>query len=184
MTTDDTDEIATPRVAAGALFVDAAGRVLLVKPTYKPGWDIPGGYVIPGEAPLPACRRELVEELGCSWPVRPQPLVIDWAPAPKEGDKILFIFDGGALPEGATESATFADGEIDDARLVEPGELDMYLPERLAKRLRLALQARREHRTVYAEHGTEPEIGSPTTGGAGSADATTSGHRGSTKTVA
>lgn len=144
-------------MAAGALFVDVAGRVLLVKPTYKRGWDIPGGYVIPGEAPLAACRRELTEELGRSWPVRPQPLVVDWAPAPNEGDKILFVFDGGTLPDGALDSATFADGEIGDARLVEAGEFDAYLPDRLARRLRLALQARQQHRTIYAEHGTEAD---------------------------
>ena len=29
------DKFATPRVAAGVLFRDDAGRVLLVKPTYK-----------------------------------------------------------------------------------------------------------------------------------------------------
>lgn len=156
MTTDDADKIATPRVAAGALFSDAAGRVLLVKPTYKRGWDIPGGYVTPGELPLAACRRELAEELARSWPIQPQPLVVDWAPAPNEGDKILFVFDGGILPNGALESTTFADGEIGDARLIETDELDTYLPDRLARRLRLAIQARDQHRTIYAEHGTEP----------------------------
>jgi ADP-ribose pyrophosphatase YjhB (NUDIX family) len=153
--THDADKIATPRVAAGALFVDAAGRVLLVKPTYKRGWDIPGGYVTPGESPLAACRRELTEELGRAWPVQPQPLVVDWAPAKGEGDKILFVFDGGILPDGALETATFADGEISDARLVAPRKFDDYLPDRLARRLRLALQAREQHRTIYAEHGTE-----------------------------
>jgi 8-oxo-dGTP diphosphatase len=103
LTTDDADKLATPRVAAGALFRDAAGRVLLVKPIYKRGRDIPGGYVTPGEPPLAACRRELAEELARSWPVQPQPLVVDWAPAPNEGDKILFVFDGGMLPDGALE---------------------------------------------------------------------------------
>lgn len=156
MTTDSADKIATPRVAAGALFRDAAGRVLLVKPTYKRAWDIPGGYVTPGEPPLAACRRELAEELARSWPVQPQPLVVDWAPAPNEGDKILFVFDGGILPNGALESATFADGEIGDARLVEVDEFDAYLPDRLARRLRLAIQACDQHRTIYAQHGTEP----------------------------
>ncbi|QSB17343.1 NUDIX hydrolase [Natronosporangium hydrolyticum] len=147
--------MATPRVAAGALFADAAGRVLLVKPTYKSGWDIPGGYVTPGESPLAACRRELVEELGRTWPVRPQPLVVDWAPARHEGDKILFVFGGGILPGDALGSATFPDGEISDIRLVEPQEFDDHLPDRLARRLRLALRAREQHRTIYAEHGTE-----------------------------
>ena len=32
-------------VAAGALFRDAGGRIMLVKPHYKPQWDIPGGIV-------------------------------------------------------------------------------------------------------------------------------------------
>lgn len=55
MTTDDADQIATPRVAAGALSVDAAGRVLLVKPTYKRGWDIPGAATALG---VPALRDQ------------------------------------------------------------------------------------------------------------------------------
>jgi 8-oxo-dGTP diphosphatase len=156
VTIDAAEKLATPRVAAGALFLDATGRVLLVKPTYKQGWDIPGGYITPGESPLAACIRELAEELGQAWPVDPQPLVIDWAPAPQEGDKILFVFDGGTLPDEATDNVTFADGEISELRLVETGELDTYLPARLARRLRLALQARTQRRTVYAEHGAEP----------------------------
>lgn len=155
MTTDNSETFATPRAAAGALFVDTAGRVLLVKPTYKPRWDIPGGYLNTGETPLAACRRELAEELGRTWPVRPQPLVIDWAPAPNEGDKILFVFDGGTLADGALEDATFTDGEVGDARFVPPQEFDTFLPSRLARRLRLALHARQQHRTIYAEHGTE-----------------------------
>ncbi|MFD8591350.1 NUDIX domain-containing protein, partial [Streptomyces sp. NPDC059637] len=31
------------RVAADVLLRDPAGRFLLVEPTYKPGWDLPGG---------------------------------------------------------------------------------------------------------------------------------------------
>ena len=161
MTTDAAEKLATPRVAAGALFLDTAGRVLLVKPTYKQGWDIPGGYLSPGESPLDACTRELAEELGQAWPVNPQPLVVDWAPAPQEGDKILFVFDGGILPDGAIDDVTFADGEIAELRLVEAGDLDTYLPARLARRLRLALQARSQRRTLYAEHGAEPRHHGP-----------------------
>ncbi|MGW6244366.1 NUDIX domain-containing protein [Streptomyces roseolus] len=33
------------RVAAGVLFFDDAGRVLLVDPVYKEPWEIPGGAV-------------------------------------------------------------------------------------------------------------------------------------------
>lgn len=58
--------MATPRVTAGALFSDEASRILLVRPTYKEHWDIPCGYVEPGESPLAACVREIGEELGLS----------------------------------------------------------------------------------------------------------------------
>lgn len=47
------------RSAAGAFFVrtGAAGdEVLLVHKMYALGWDIPGGYVGPSEAPAQACR--------------------------------------------------------------------------------------------------------------------------------
>ena len=49
--------MATPRVAAGALIRAPAGRILLVTPTYKDGWEIPGGYVEPGESPAAACAH-------------------------------------------------------------------------------------------------------------------------------
>ncbi|MFC7641019.1 NUDIX domain-containing protein [Streptosporangium lutulentum] len=43
-------------MAAGALIRDAVGAVLLVDPTYKPQWEVPGGSVDAGESPLAACR--------------------------------------------------------------------------------------------------------------------------------
>ncbi len=93
---DQLPPMAHPRVAAGVLFFDEADRVLLVRPSYKPGWDIPGGYVEPGESPKQACVREVNEELGITPPIG-RLLVVDWAPHPDEGDKMLFVFDGGVL---------------------------------------------------------------------------------------
>jgi ADP-ribose pyrophosphatase YjhB (NUDIX family) len=153
MTQSDPGTVASPRVAAGALFTDQAGRILLVKPAYKAGWDIPGGYVMPGESPLAACRRELEEELGGSWLVNPQPLVVDWAPAAGEGDKILFVFAASGLEPEDVSGFTFPDAEITDARFITTSELDQYVPDRLARRLRTALYANERRTSVYAEHG-------------------------------
>jgi ADP-ribose pyrophosphatase YjhB (NUDIX family) len=75
------------------------------RPTYKDYWDIPGGYVEPGESPLGACRREIREELSIAPPIAGQPLVIDWAPADGEGDKILFITGLAAYRAGHTAYA-------------------------------------------------------------------------------
>ncbi|GHJ47950.1 hypothetical protein Cs7R123_52920 [Catellatospora sp. TT07R-123] len=156
MAVHEHEQHASARLTAGALFTDPAGRPLLVKPGYKHGWEIPGGYVDAGESPLAACRRELVEELGRDLPVNGQPLVVDWAPLAPEGDKLLFIFDGGTLSDEDVRSFVFADGEIEETRFVEAADLEEYVPKRLADRLRLALAARQEDRCVYAEHAVEP----------------------------
>jgi len=132
--TDPTESLATPRVAAGALFVDAQGRVLLVHPTYKDTWDIPGGYVERGESPAAGCRRELAEELGLDrTPLRL--LSVDWAPTDTEGDKLLFLFDCGQL--GADERQIRLDkAELDRWEWVELDRLDDYVLDRIARRIR------------------------------------------------
>ena len=143
---------ATPRVAAGVLFRDGGGRILLVKPTYKDGWDIPGGYVEPGESPLQAATREVVEELGLSVPIG-RLLVVDWAPHPAEGDKLLFIFDGGTMTDADAAALTPDGVEIAEIRFHPEADLDGRMPDRLTRRLRLAAEAARREDTIYAEHG-------------------------------
>ncbi|WP_306359498.1 NUDIX domain-containing protein [Nocardia sp. CC227C] len=78
MSTDPGAPTATPRVAAGVVVVNGTA-VLLVRPTYKDHWDIPGGYVESGESPRDACRREVAEELGLA--IREFRFAsVDWAP--------------------------------------------------------------------------------------------------------
>lgn len=127
----DDFRVATPRVAAGVLFRDDDGRVLLVKPTYKDGWDIPGGYVEPGESPKQAAVREVEEELGLK-PKIGRLLVVDWAPHPAEGDKILFVFDGGRLDASTVKLEA---GELERAEYVSLALAIDLLPARLHNRI-------------------------------------------------
>ncbi|MDI6098181.1 NUDIX hydrolase [Actinoplanes sp. NEAU-A12] len=146
---------ATPRVAAGALFVDDQGGVLMLRPTYKAYWDIPGGYVEEGETPLNACVREVQEELGLQVAIESL-LAVDWAPNPDEGDKVLFVFDGGHLRPEQLAAIQFEDGEISQWAFVDQERLDEVTIPRLARRVRAALSARRSAQTVYLQDGAAP----------------------------
>ena len=49
------EQLPTYYAAAAGLITNPAGDVLLVKPTYRDGWNFPGGCVEPGEYPHDAC---------------------------------------------------------------------------------------------------------------------------------
>lgn len=57
-----------------ALATDEAGRILLVRHTYSPGWHFPGGGVEHGENTAAAAARELMEEGGIE-PTAPLQLI-------------------------------------------------------------------------------------------------------------
>lgn len=148
----DVEPMAQARVAAGVLFFDDGGRVLLVRPSYKPGWEIPGGYLHPGESPADAAAREVAEELGIEPPIG-RLLVVDWAPHPDEGDKILFVFDGGRLRDEHVARI-----RVDVREIVEYGYYDVdvigrVLIGRVARRVHAAVAARVGGGVAYLECG-------------------------------
>lgn len=142
---------ATPRVAAAVLLLRDR-RVLMVRPTYKQFWDLPGGYVEAGESPREAAVREVREELGINVKISGL-LVVDWAPAEGEGDKILFIFLGPRLNDSVR--LTVDADEISEARYVGDDEFDTLTIPRLARRIRRAVIAYEAGYADYLEHGEE-----------------------------
>lgn len=144
--------MARPRMAAGALFFNDQGDVLLVRPSYKPKWEIPGGYIEVGESPLTACRREVEEELGITPPIGPL-LVVDWAPNERDGDKVLWVFDGGELQPEAVGAFKLAADELLAAEFHPVEAIDELLIPRLARRVKRAIKARGSAGPQYLEHG-------------------------------
>ncbi|WP_184569842.1 NUDIX domain-containing protein [Streptomyces zagrosensis] len=130
-----------------------------VEPTYKDYRDIPGGYVERGESLLQTCVRELREELDIAPPIG-RLLAMDWAPSDAEGDKILYLFDGGVLDQAALDRMVFKDGEIRAVAFHPASEIAELTIPRLARRIEQAVQARQRGKTVYLEHGAFPGAGS------------------------
>ena len=87
------------RIGAGLICRDADGRVVFVQPTYKPTWEIPGGFVEAGESPAASIAREVREELGVEVPVG-RLLVVDWLPVrpPTTADQIRQLVPARRAP--------------------------------------------------------------------------------------
>jgi 8-oxo-dGTP diphosphatase len=86
-------------LASGCIIRDTSGRILLVKPTYKPGWEIPGGMVEANESPLQACLREAREEIELEVRLG-RLLCVDYVGveiAPFE--RLMFTFDAGIISD-------------------------------------------------------------------------------------
>ena len=138
------------RMGAGALIRDTQGRVLVVEPTYKDEWEVPGGAVEADESPREACRRELAEELGLDLPVG-RMLVVEWqGPEPDRSESLMFLYDGGVLN---TQVIAPASDELKSYAFVDATDLDRYLVERLSRCMKAALTALDEERLVEMEHG-------------------------------
>ena len=130
---------ARKRVSADVLLRDEDGRVLLVKPTYKPGWDLPGGMAEANESPDDAARRELKEELGLDVDLHGL-LVVDWVPPHGPWDDLLaFIFDGGTLTSEQVAQLSPCDGELSDTVFLTPSGAVQRVGDRLGRRIETAL---------------------------------------------
>ena len=149
MTSDWTATLPRKRMGAALLFRDPDDRVLLVEPTYKPDWELPGGAVEADESPRDAAAREITEELGLTV-VPGRLLVVDWVP-PRDGrtDGLMLVFDGGQL----TGPIRLAESELRSWAWCDSGEAEQRLLPLLARRAAAALLAASTGTTTYLENG-------------------------------
>jgi 8-oxo-dGTP diphosphatase len=138
-------------VSVGALIFDHAGQLLILKPTYKTGWTIPGGVMEPdGETPWQACRREVREECGID--VRAGRLAcMDFRrPHPGRPGGIRFLFDCGRFDDEVLADTALQPEEISEYRLAALPDALALLRGPIRRRVRAAT---RSSRLVYLEDG-------------------------------
>ena len=126
------------RMAAGWVVQNKAGEFLILKPSHKDYWGLPGGVVESEESPWHACQREVKEELGID--IDPGRLLcVDYCPSqPGYTESLQFLFYGGVLTSTTMESIRLnADGsdELDAYQWAPLKQAIMMLGERVARRL-------------------------------------------------
>jgi 8-oxo-dGTP pyrophosphatase MutT (NUDIX family) len=147
-------DFALPRIpaSAGALIHDAAGRLLVLKPTYKSGWTVPGGQLEEdGESPWEGCRREVREETGLTVDTGRLVCVDFLRPRPRRPGGLRFLFDCGTVGTGARDRIVLQVEEISECRWAAPDEADQLLSGPVGRRVGQALAA--GPGTLYLEDG-------------------------------
>ena len=139
-------------VSCGCLLFDEAGRLLVLKPTYKKGWTIPGGIMEDdGETPWDGCRREVREETGLE--VTAGRLVaVDTRPSKADGRTGLRFLFRAVHPLTAADVAAIGlqEDEASEHSFVTCQEARKLLRPAIARRVDAAWDAAH---CVYLEDG-------------------------------
>ena len=120
---------------------DEAGRLLILKPTYKAGWTIPGGQMeADGETPWEACRREAREESGVEIDTGRLACVDFLRPREGRPGGVRFLFDCGVLDAEESGQVEVQAEEIAEFCFVPVAEALELLSGPLRRRVRAALR--------------------------------------------
>lgn len=137
------------RSAVGVLIFQN-DQILVLEPTYKPNWVVPGGVVEKSESPLEAAKRECREEIGVDVEIK-EFLCADYKRGNEEiGDAVHFLFLG-VLPESAELKVD--ENEIKCFVWLSLQEALKKFDTHLATRVTCGFKAIRDQRSYYCEEG-------------------------------
>jgi 8-oxo-dGTP diphosphatase len=151
-TTEYYKSLPMKRMGSGVLFNDSSGNVLIVKPSYKDVWEVPGGVVENNESPRKAAEREIQEETGLFKHLS-KLLCVDYQDQNDiKTESLMFIFDGGILSDEEIKSIKLDGKEIVEFRFVTLNETSKLLSPILARRIQQAVTAKKQESGVYLEN--------------------------------
>ena len=154
------EKLPKKRMAVGILFFNAAEELLIVKPTYKDTWSVPGGVVDENESLRDACIREVREELGFT-KKEVRLLCVDYmSPETSEyrgkTENLQFIFYGGVLTIREIEKISLSKEELGDYAFVTIKEEVSLFNKNLARRIPKCIEALKKNTAYYLEGGEAP----------------------------
>lgn len=117
-------------IGVGVLIFNKNKQLLIVNPTYKEGWAIPGGGVDNDESPKEAAIREIKEEMEID--LKDIALLGVGYTVTKgiKPETLQFIFYGGELSENEINCINLEKNEHSEFRFVEIAEASTLLNER------------------------------------------------------
>src|SRR4029450_1109987 len=135
--------VPTIPASAEALVRGRKGRLLILKPTYKGGWTVPGGLIEIGEPPWEACRRETKEECGLDVTAGRLICVDFLRPRPGRPGGMRFLFDCGVFDGAVLGTVVPHPAEIAESRVVPLETALPLLSGPVRRRVRAAFRSKR-----------------------------------------
>jgi 8-oxo-dGTP pyrophosphatase MutT (NUDIX family) len=136
------------------LVFDRRRHLLVLNPTYKSGWTVPGGQMeADGETPWEACRREVREETALEVTGGRLVCVDFLRPRPGKPGGLRLLFDCGVLDDDVLGAIVLPPEEISEYRLAAVSDALDLLSGPLRRRVAATLGAQG---LVYLEDGRPP----------------------------
>ncbi|MCA9927774.1 MAG: NUDIX hydrolase [Anaerolineales bacterium] len=143
----------TKRMAAGCLFFNEKGELLILDLTYKPWWGIPGGIVEKHESPKAACVREIEEEIGLVCHDL-HLLCVDYLPeTDARTESLQFVFLGPVLTQADIDQIRLQPDEIGAYQFLPPQAALSLLGNYLRRRVQQVVERPMNSGAIYLEDG-------------------------------
>lgn len=143
------------RVSAGVMIFNDKNEILLVKPSYKDQWSVPGGIVEELESPREACLREINEEINIELKDFRFLCVEYTRRREKKDEDLFFLFYGGELDLQQIKEIKVDGDEVSDYKFAAIEEAINLLGKSqiLTKTLVKCYNVLQDETALYLENG-------------------------------
>lgn len=155
---DFTAQLPTKRMGVGAILLNSEQHILIVKPTYREKWLLPGGIVEADESPGAACVREVKEELGLNVSLGNLLCVEYRSTAPPKTESLQFVFYCGILTSVQIARIKLPPDELSNFCFAPINEAKERLEIHSTQRIQWVWKALHAQQTIYAENGIEQKL--------------------------